>query len=184
VSKDLATCLLTGIVTDTLGFRTAGVTASTLNAAGRLMELGADLNLVTTQALLIKPLSTLRLWQIGLDKMKLEEDGLLWTAIGDAERQAIGYVATGSGGLVNMLANVDEAVMSAVLIEHGTEVHVGFRCRPPFNVAELALNLGGGGHPLASGCTLDGPLENAVSLVLSLSKETIQQQKELLYERG
>jgi phosphoesterase RecJ-like protein len=184
MTKDLATCLLTGIVTDTLGFRTAGVTASTLSAAGDLMEAGADLDLVTTQALLIKPMSTLRLWQIGLDKMKLEDDGLIWTAISDEEQQAIGYVATGSGGLVNMLANVDEAVMSAVLLEDGAAVHVGFRCRPPFNVAELAVNLGGGGHPLAAGCTLDGPLENAISLVVSLSKEAIRQQKELLYERG
>jgi nanoRNase/pAp phosphatase (c-di-AMP/oligoRNAs hydrolase) len=43
-------------------------------------------------------------------------------------------------------------------------------------VSELAANLGGGGHPLAAGCKLDGPLAKAESLVVQLSKEAIRQQ--------
>lgn len=179
LSNDLATSLLTGIVTDTLGFRTVGVSAATFEAASALMEAGADLNHITARALLIKPLSILYLWQRGLDKVKLEEEGLLWTAITHEERQAIGHVGSSSGGLVNMLANVDEAAMSAVLLEDEDRVFVGFRCRPPFNVAELALNLGGGGHPLAAGCTLEGSLADAQSLVVNLARDTIRRQREL-----
>lgn len=179
ISTDLATSLLTGIVTDTLGFRTVGVTSATFEAASALMEAGADLNLITAHALLIKPLSILHLWQRGLDNMKLEDAGLLWTSITHEERRAIGHVGTGSGGLVNMLANVDEAAMSAVLLEDEDRVYVGFRCRPPFNVAELALNLGGGGHPLAAGCTLEGSLDEAQSLVVNMAREAIQRQREL-----
>ena len=180
ISKPLATSLLTGIVTDTLGFRTVGVNSNTFSAASVLMDAGADLQLIMTQALLLKPLSTYRLWQIGLDNMKLEEEGLLWSSISKAEQEAIGYRGSSSGGLVNMLANVEEAVMSAVLIEDEGKVYVGFRCRPPFSVAELALNLGGGGHSLASGCTLEGTLRDVESLVVSMSKESIRQQRELL----
>lgn len=180
ITGELANSLLTGIVTDTLGFRTVGVTSSTFQAASRLMEAGADLNLITAQALLIKPLSTLRLWQVGLDNMKMEQEGLLWTSISRNERISIGHLGASSGGLVNMMANVDEAAMSAVLLEDEDRVYVGFRCRPPFNVAELALNLGGGGHPLAAGCTLESSLREAESLVVSMGCETIRQQRELL----
>jgi phosphoesterase RecJ-like protein len=180
MSATLATCLLTGIVTDTLGFRTVGVTAQTFRAASALMEAGADLAMITTRALLIKPMSILRLWQIGLDNMKLEAEGLLWTSISDEARQSVGHAGASSGGLANLLANVDEAAMSAVLVEDGAKVYVGFRCRPPFNVAELALNLGGGGHPLAAGCTLDGPLREAEALVVSMARETIRQQRYML----
>lgn len=179
LSSDLATSLLTGIVTDTLGFRTVGVSAATFEAASALMEAGADLNHITARALLIKPLSIMYLWQRGLDKVKLEEEGLLWTAITHKERQAIGHMGSSSGGLVNMLANVDEAAMSAVLLEGEDRVFVGFRCRPPFNVAELALNLGGGGHPLAAGCTLEGSLADAQSLVVNMARDTIRRQREL-----
>jgi len=182
ITSELATSLLTGIVTDTLGFRTVGVTGDTFQAASALMEAGADLTLITTEALLLKPLTTLQLWRIGLDNMKLEEEGVLWTSISDEERRSIGFEGSGSGGLVNMMANVDEATMSAVLIEDDDRVYVGFRCRPPYSVSELALNLGGGGHPLASGCTLEGPLEKAEALVVDLSRESIRQQRMTLEE--
>lgn len=180
LTPELATCLLTGVVTDTLGFRIPGVDAGTLRTAGTLMEAGADLGFITQNALLIKPLSTLRLWQSGLNHMRFEEEGVLWTAISDKDRTATGYSGSSSGGLVNMMANIDEAAMSAVLIEEDDKVYVGFRCRPPFNVSELALNLGGGGHPLASGATLEGPLNKAISLVVPMARETIRQQRALL----
>ena len=182
ITTELATCLLTGIVTDTLGFRTVGVTGDTFQAASALMDAGADLAQITAEALLIKPLTTMQLWRIGLDNMKLEEEGVLWTSISEEERRSIGYDGSSSGGLVNMMANVAEATMSAVLIEADKQVYVGFRCRPPYSVSELALNLGGGGHPLASGCTLDGPLAKAEALVVDMSKESIRQQRAVLEE--
>lgn len=183
LTTDLSTCLLTGIVTDTLGFRTVGVSPQTFDAASKLMQAGANLPTITAQALLIKPLSTLHLWQAGLDNMKLETEGVLWTAISNETRATIGHLPNSSGGLVNMMANVDEVTMAAVLIEDDDKVYVSFRCRPPFSVSELAVNLGGGGHPLASGTTLEGPLSKAISLVVSMSRETIRQQRALL-DRG
>ncbi|MCI0399573.1 MAG: DHH family phosphoesterase [Chloroflexi bacterium] len=184
LTPELAVCLLTGLVTDTLSFRTAGVTARTLQVAGALVEAGADLFTVTTEAINLKPLSTLLLWQKGLNNMKLE-DGVLWTAIGNAEREAAGHTNSNAAGLGNMMADVTEAAMSAVLLEmaNGT-VSVGFRCRPPFSVSELATKLGGGGHHLAAGCTLPGPLATAAALVVARSKETIRQQKARLANMG
>ncbi len=177
ITTDLAMCLLTGVVTDTLGFRTVGVTAKTLRIASELVDAGADLPLITMQGLSLKPFSTAQLWQIGLNNMRLE-DGLIWTKINNAQREAIGYNNTSTGGLVNFLGNVTQAAISAVLLEmnDGT-VRVGFRCNPPYSVSELALNLGGGGHPLAAGCSLDGPLDKAEALVVAMSKETIRQQQ-------
>ncbi len=177
ITADLAMCLLTGVVTDTLGFRTVGVTAKTLRIASELVEAGADLPLITMQGLSIKPFSTAQLWQIGLNNMRLE-DGLIWTKIDNAQREKIGYQNSSTGGLVNFLGNVNRAAISAVLLEmaDGT-VRVGFRCNPPYSVSELALNLGGGGHPLAAGCSLDGPLDKAEALVVAMAKETIQHQQ-------
>ena len=177
ITTDLAMCLLTGVVTDTLGFRTVGVTAKTLRIASELVEAGADLPLITMQGLSRQPYSTAQLWQLGLNNMRLE-DGLIWTKINNAQREAIGYTNTSTGGLVNFLGNVNQAAISAVLLEMGDgTVRVGFRCNPPYSVSELALNLGGGGHPLAAGCSLDGPLDKAEALVVAMGKETIRQQR-------
>lgn len=177
ITTDLAMCLLTGVITDTLGFRTVGVTAKTLRIASELMEAGADLPLITARGLSSHPYSTAQLWQIGLNNMRLE-DGLIWTKIDNVQREAIGYHNTSTGGLVNFLGNVNQAAISAVLLEMGDgTVRVGFRCNPPYSVSELALNLGGGGHPLASGCSLEGPLDKAEALVVAMGKETIRQQR-------
>jgi phosphoesterase RecJ-like protein len=174
ITEDLAISLLTGLVTDTLGFRTSRVSASTLKMASFLVEAGADLFNVTSKALNRKPMSTLLIWQKGLSNMKLE-DGLIWTTITNAERLETGHNGSSSFGLGNMMANAYPAAMSAVLLEmENGHISVGFRSKPPYSVAELAESLGGGGHPLAAGCTLDGPLSEAERLVVSRSKETIR----------
>ena len=181
ITEEIALSLLTGLVTDTLGFRTVGVTPKTMKVASALMDAGADLSLVTMQALNLKPLSTVKIWQSGLNNMHIEKEGVIWTSITNEERERSGYTNASTGGLVNFLADVQQATMSAVLLEtEDGSVRVGFRCRPPFNVSELAMNLGGGGHPLASGCLVDGPLEKAERLVVEMSKESIIQQREML----
>ncbi len=178
LTPDLALCLLTGLVTDTMGFRTVGTSARTLHIAAALVAAGADLPLVTTQALNLKEFSTVQLWRVGLNNMQ-SEDGLVWTTITHQERKAAGYNGSSSNGLSNLLADVDEAAIGAVLIEMGDGmVRVGLRCRPPFNVAEVAQNLGGGGHPLAAGCTLTGPLAEAEKTVVAACKAAIRRQNQ------
>ena len=179
-TPELAMSLLTGLVTDTLGFRTNSVTAQTMKIAGDLIDVGADLDLVMTQTMTVKPLSTIQLWRIGLNKMKMD-GGLFWTSISNEERDAIGYPNASTAGLVNLMADIEEAAVGVVLMEadDGT-VRVGFRCRPPYNVSEVALNLGGGGHALAAGCTLPGPLAKAEVLVVALTKDSIRQQEAVM----
>ena len=182
LTPELATCLLTGIITDTLGFRIIGVNPATLAGAGELMQAGADLSFIMQNALTVKPISTLKLYRTGLNNMK-QEDGLLWTAISNQEREAAGHLGAGSAGLVNMLSDVKDVAIGMVLLEYDDgRVYAGFRCRPPYSVAELALNLGGGGHPLASGTTLDMPLADAEGLVVEMCKESIRNQQAMLAE--
>lgn len=180
ITPELAECLLTGLVTDTLGFRTAAVNSKTLKIASALVDRGVDLFTVVTKALDLKDMSTLLIWQKGLSNMKLE-DGLLWTAVSNRERLEAGHNGTSSFGLGNMMANVYEAAMSAVILEMGDgRVSVGFRSRPPYSVAQLAAELGGGGHHQASGCTIEGPLDKAIALVVHKSKESIRKQRNVL----
>jgi phosphoesterase RecJ-like protein len=173
----IATSLLTGLVTDTLGFRTVGVTPNTLRTAARLMEAGADLGDVSMRALNLRAFKTLKLWGIGLPKMRLEE-GVLWISLTNAERESVNFRANSSVGLVNLMGDVQEASMSAVLMEVADgSVRVGLRCRPPFDVAEVAFELGGGGHRLASGCSLPGPLDVAEELVVRHCKAAVARQQ-------
>jgi phosphoesterase RecJ-like protein len=177
LTPDLSTCLLTGLLTDTLGFRTANVTSNTLRVASALLDNGLNLFSIMTRAMDLKDIATLKIWQKGLSNMKLEE-GVLWTTITNEERIESGHNGTSSFGLGNMMANVYQARMSAVIMElEDGRISVGFRSRPPYSVSEVATALGGGGHHQAAGCTIEGPLKQAETLVVSKSKQSIREQR-------
>jgi len=177
---ELAACLLTGLVTDTLGFRTSRVNGETMRTASALIDAGADLYAVTSRAMNIKPFSTLLFWQKGLEKMTFE-DGLIWVAFSNQEQLETGHSGPGVAGLGSFLSNAEPAIMSVVITEtpDGNTI-AGFRCRPPYSVAELAESLGGGGHPAASGCTVTGPFESATQTILEAARRSASQQVELL----
>jgi phosphoesterase RecJ-like protein len=173
----IATCLLTGIVTDTLGFRTSNVTPQVMAAALRLMQAGASLPEVTYHAFHQRPLAELSLLSHGLDRLQTE-NGLAWSEISLADRQACGLEGNSDVGLVGMLARTKEVHMAAVFAEkENNEVEISFRADPGFDVAQLAFSLGGGGHPAASGCTIGGPLEAAKARVLPLMRTALEAQR-------
>jgi phosphoesterase RecJ-like protein len=171
ISPEAATCLLTGVVTDTLGFRTSNMTPKVLNTASRLMACGADLHRITELTLGNRPLSIMRLWGLALSQLRLEE-GVLWAEVTREMRERAGVPDEDDGGLVSHLITAHEARIAAVFgeLNDGT-IDVDLRATLPYEVASVALRLEGGGHPQASGCHLPGPLTEAERRVLPLLKD-------------
>ena len=167
LTQEAAVCLLTGLVTDTQGLRTANVDITAVRAALRLMEVGAPLAWITRRMLDQRPLASVRLWGEALGRLHLEGD-ILWTEITRAMSRRWSSGEDGTTGLTNFLSGVREAKVTAVFAEreNGT-VDVGMRAVPGCDVAQVALSLGGGGHPQASGCTLEGSLEQVRERVLA-----------------
>lgn len=174
LDEPIATCLLTGIVTDTLCFRTNNVTAAVLGKAQALMAAGAPLNEITQRTVMRKPYNALRLWAKVMPTVQLE-GGLIWAVIDQQARAAVKMANGGDGGLVGLLVSADEANIAAVFRENDDgRVEMGFRAVPGFDVSTVALALGGGGHPLAAGATIDGPLDDAVARTLKMLRKAAQ----------
>ncbi|NPV68497.1 MAG: bifunctional oligoribonuclease/PAP phosphatase NrnA [Anaerolineae bacterium] len=174
--RQIATCLLTGIVTDTLCFRTDNVSAAVFGKAQRLIEAGAPYSEITQRTVMRMSFEALGLWAAVLPRMRLEEEGILWVAIDRPTRQALNYNDARDGGLVSLLISADRARIAAVFREKDDgKVEIGFRAVPGYDVATVAARLGGGGHALAAGCTIDGPLEEAVARTLALLREAARE---------
>ena len=168
---ELAECLLTGLVTDTLAFRTSNTTSDVLGAAMRLMQGGADLSAVTQRTVNRRPYSVIKLWGMALSDVHLEE-GVIWSAVTlqDAKQAGANDIS-----LSGFLVTADEADISAVFTEKcGSEgvpvFECSFRAKPGFDVSAVAFSLGGGGHPAASGCTVPGPLPDVIDRVIPALK--------------
>lgn len=178
IDERIATCLLTGLVTDTRGFRTSNVTPEVMEIAVELMEAGAPLATITRNGLDRRPLSVLQLWGIGLNRLEIE-DGLVWTSLPVEMQRAVGADGAHAAGLSSALVSAEEAKVSAVFTElENGEIEVGFRAVPGYDVAQIALALGGGGHALAAGCLVPGPLTEAVERVVAMLKEELARQRQ------
>jgi phosphoesterase RecJ-like protein len=181
VTQPAAVCLLNGLVTDTRGFRTGNVSAVVLRSALRLMDAGAPLNEITWRVLDQRPLASVRLWGEAIEGLHLEHE-ILWTVITRAMRQRWGSSngEDGYSGLANFLSGVREAQVTVVFTERddGT-IDVGMRSIPGCDVSQAAVRLGGGGHPQAAGCTLEGELSAAEARVLDEIRRSLAEQRKV-----
>ncbi len=176
LTQEVATALMTGLITDTLAFRTSNTSADTMAAATTLMRAGANLMEITQRSLVIKPFEAIRFMAAGVGLAKIE-DGVVWAAIPKKLRKELGFgEPRGDAGLVSTLATAQEARIAVVFVEtsDGT-IEIGFRAQPGFDVSQVALEFGGGGHPAAAGCTLPGPLRDAVNRVLPRLKRVVRE---------
>jgi phosphoesterase RecJ-like protein len=177
ISREIAVPLLTGLVTDTLGFRTSNVTARTLEIAQRLMEAGASLTEITARTLGSKSYNVVQLWKQVLPSVKMQ-GGIISAEITQADLKAARLSDVSDGGLVGFLVKVNEAMIAVVFKETPEgKIELSFRSKLGFDVSQVALNLGGGGHKQASGATIDGPLDTARKRVMTMLRKAARQGK-------
>lgn len=173
VDARVAEYLLLGLVTDTIGFRTANVRPRVLRLAAELMEKGARLAEVYEKALNRRSLEAARYWGIGLSRLQME-DGLLWTWLTLEDRQAAGYPGNDDAELVNFLTTIEGANVVVLFVEQpGGRVKVSWRAREGINVAAIAAGFGGGGHEPAAGAMLEGSLEEVRPRVLQATRRAM-----------
>lgn len=168
ISRDTATALLTGLVTDTLGFRTSSVTARTLEIAQALLTCGASLTEVTARTLDSRSYRELELWKRVLPSTDLQEQ-VIEAVIRQADLVAAGLDSSVDTGLVGFLNQVNEARIAVVFKEESeTVVRISMRSKRGYDVASVAFELGGGGHKQAAGATFYGTVQQARERVLPM----------------
>jgi len=171
IDQEVATALLTGIISDTIGFRTSNVRPICLNVAADLVKAGADLPFIYQRVLLTRSLEELRYWGQGLSKLRLE-DGLLWTSLMLHDRTESGYTENDDADLVNNMTSVAEMLIAVIFVEQSAfKTKVSWRSRNGFDVSVLAREFGGGGHAAAAGADIDGELQQIIEGVLARTRE-------------
>ncbi|TAK14333.1 MAG: bifunctional oligoribonuclease/PAP phosphatase NrnA [Anaerolineae bacterium] len=165
-TPEVRAALLTGLLTDTIGFRTPNTRPGTLRLAADLLEGGAPLAHLYFEALTKRTFSSVRLWGQALGKVKLA-DGIVWATISREDARAAGYSGRDDADLVNWLASVAESEIALVLVQQDDEtVKVSWRAEDGADVAQVAVQFGGGGHVAASGAVVKGNLLEVEERVL------------------
>lgn len=160
ISADVATCLLTGIFTDTGSFMHDSVTPDILDIASTLMNKGARLSHIAHETYQKKDLSGLKIWGRALSRILTnEETGASVAVITLQDLEECQATLDDLSGVVNLLNTLPNTKYAMLLVEHEPgKIKGSLRSEPHKNVdvSKIAKRLGGGGHKLASGFEVDG----------------------------
>jgi len=174
MTPEIATNLLMGLVTDTIGFRTSNVTPKVLRDAARLIELGAPLREVYERGLNRHSFVSIQYWAAGLTRLE-REAGLVWAELTLEDRRRVGYTGPDDADLINLLSSIEGAQVTIIFVEQAEgRTKVSWRARDGVNVARVAGRFGGGGHEQASGAMVTGSLDEVKREVLSATREAMQ----------
>ena len=166
VSPEIATCLYTALMTDTGSFMFEGTNEHTFTVARELVLAGADPALCARHIYFGHSTAKMRLLGAALSNLH-REGPLAWIWVTQEQMQRFGAREEDCEGLVNYalsMADVQVAIFFRELTDQ--RYRVSLRSKGEVNVSTVAEHFGGGGHKCASGCSLDGPLDVAVSRIV------------------
>jgi bifunctional oligoribonuclease and PAP phosphatase NrnA len=175
LDRELATVLMTGLVSDTHTFAHPNTTPRTLRVGAQLLEAGAPLSSINRSVYVDKPYSTLVLWSLMLAGIGERCDGRIVHATMTNEMLvAAGEQPTASEGFIDLLASTETADVAILLKEvDDTTTRVSVRTSQRADAVSITSAFGGGGHARAAGCTLTVGIDAARELVLAESEREL-----------
>jgi phosphoesterase RecJ-like protein len=167
-SPEIATCLYTALMTDTGSFMFQGTNEHTFALARELVLAGADPSHCARSIYFAHSVAKMRL--LGEALRNLNTEGHVgWTWVSQEQMERCGAREEDCEGLVNYVLSIGEVEVAAFFRELPEKrFRVSLRSKGTLDVARVAERFGGGGHECASGCSIDGPLANAVQQILQI----------------
>lgn len=163
LNKNIATCLMTGLVTDTGCFTNLATSASAIETGARLLKKGVSMNHITKHTMDNRKYAALKLWGRALERLQKTPYGIVATVITQQDLEECGSGKEAVEGVANFLNSLDEEVEApAILVLSEREkglIKGSFRTTHPLiDVSKFATILGGGGHKKAAGFTVPGKI--------------------------
>jgi len=164
ITREIATCLLTGISFDTGSFQHPNTSQKTLEVASDLVSKGGNISLIAQHLYIGKSVERLKLWGIVLNRMRYDDElKATISVITNEDLEATGTTKEDAEGLVNLINTVPDLNFSLLLSETPEgELKGSLRTQSDkIDVNKLARLMGGGGHKRAAGFCLPVKIKNS-----------------------
>ncbi|MBR4027917.1 MAG: bifunctional oligoribonuclease/PAP phosphatase NrnA [Lachnospiraceae bacterium] len=177
ITKEIAECLYTGIVHDTGVFQYSCTTASTMTAAGILMEKGIDYSKIVHKSYYEKLYKqNLILGKILLDSQLYLDGKCIISYVTKETMEQFDCLPKHLEGVVNQLRLTKDTIVAAFLYETEKNLYrVSLRANEDVNMAEIAMQFQGGGHVRAAGCTMEGEIKDIIVRLAEAISDKIQE---------
>ncbi|HSE25844.1 MAG TPA: bifunctional oligoribonuclease/PAP phosphatase NrnA [Pyrinomonadaceae bacterium] len=176
VTKEIAECVYTALITDTGSFHYSNTTERTFKVASELVRTGVKPAKTAEAVFASYPWSRIQLMGAVLSTARRDDSGRVACMRQSLEMQEQAKASDeDADGFVNYPLTVGEVEAVAMLKESAPGVYrTSLRSKGEVNVAKVAEKFGGGGHRNAAGCTLKGNWDEAETIIVGLLQEAVQ----------
>ena len=177
IDKNIATCIYTGILTDSGGFRFPKTSGRTHRIVADLIDLGAENTQIPALLFDNNSYSRLQLLGCAMNNMKvLEQYKTAYTSLSRADLNQFNYVKGDTEGFVNYGLSIKNIIFAAIFIEDKDEkiIKISFRSQGTFDVNQFSrAHFSGGGHINAAGgkseLSLDETIKKFESIIATIN---------------
>jgi len=176
VTKEIAECCYTALITDTGSFHYSNTTERTFKVASELLRTGVKPAKTAEAVFASYPWSRIQLMGAVLSTARRDSTGRIAFLRHSLEMQHSAEASDeDADGFVNYPLTVGEVEAVAMLKECEPGVYrTSLRSKGEVNVAKVAEKFGGGGHRNAAGCTLRGTWEEAEEKIIGLLQDAVE----------
>lgn len=181
IDRQMATCIYTGILTDTGSFRFSNTNQAAFAISREMAEVGVEPYDIAQQVFGTYSLGRIKLLNLALNSIEISSNGKL--SIMTVTRRMLDMTGTHPedvDGLINYARRIQDVKVAALIQEpkNGTgetpprrKYHVSLRSDGSVDVAAIASSFGGGGHYSAAGFQIETTLQNLKSEIITLSEK-------------
>lgn len=179
ITKKIGTCIMTGIITDTGGFRHSGINPETFEFTAELIRKGVNIPDIYKRTLRTVTKANFLLTKRVMDRMEILEDGkVTFTYITLQDEEEVGAEPGDHEGLVEIGRDIEGVEVSIFIRQREESLYkISLRSGNIVNVSDVCLMFGGGGHPRAAGANVQGNVEQVKEKVLKEVRKALESEK-------
>lgn len=161
INKECGKALMTGVLTDTSGFKNDNVDKNTYLMAAEMLDVGIDIYNLQREVLTIVTKPQLELKRIALDRLEFFDNGkIAFSYITKKDMDSVGAMVGDHEGLVEIGRDIIGVEVS-IFMREDEGFKISLRSNGSVKVNEIAEFFDGGGHEMAAGLNIDKNLEDA-----------------------
>ena len=177
IDSEIGSCILTGIITDTGGFKYSSVTPETFEFTAELLRKGVNVSDIYQRVLETRRKSNFELLRRAMNRLELLEEGkIAFTYINKKDEEEVHAETGDHEGIVENGRSIEGVRVSVFIREKEENIYkVSMRAGNGFNinVSDICYIFGGGGHPRAAGAVVSGTVEQVKEKLVKEIKKVI-----------
>ena len=180
LTKETAVGIYTAVMTDTGSFCYSNTTQKCHQIAMECIDLGVNTSVIYQSVYENSSKGRVALLGSILNKLNYNETGeLAWFTIDQALIKKVGATNKDVDGFTDFIRTIRGVEVAVMICEKSkNSCRVNFRSKGKYIINGIAKALGGGGHQLAAGALVEGPLEKVLKKVMSETQTAMAEQIE------